>query len=263
MTVVDTLIARNHRAGFRGDRTNPPFGTTDATFSHVTVAENCEEGILAPHEGDTRVEASMLWGNLGPDLVLGPPGTDGVRFNVIGDDELDGVNGNVASDPRFRDPAGGDWRLTFGSPAVDSAPDSAREIDLDHNARGTDGDLDIVRRSDRGALELQPFELVGETRLGAEVELHLAGEPGATSVLFLSGRALKDAVMTPFGEAHRPFWRATLPYAAGPGPEVHPFQMRAPTYLVGRTLSMQALTTSSVAPAGRAYTNPVEFVLEP
>jgi len=264
VVVIDTLIARNHGAGFRGDRTNPSFGTTGAAFSNVTVAENCEAGILSPHEGETSIVDSILYGNLGPDLVLGPPGISAVRSNVVGDEELDGVNGNVAADPLFRDAATSDYRLSWGSPAVDASDaDRGTEVDLDQRPRRSDGDLDIVRRLDLGAFEFQPFEVVGETRIGARIELVFHGEPGSSAVLFLSSRRLKDPLATPFGEAFRPFWRATLPFAAGPGSVSHTFSLRAPAHLAGTTISLQALTGSSAAPAGRAYTNAVSFKLEP
>lgn len=260
--VRDSLIAANHRAGFRGDRTDPPFGRTEALFANVTVTGNCHEGILAPHEGTTTIEGSIVYGNLGTDLVLGPPGVETIRSNVLSDEDLDGVNDNIVADPLFRDAETGDYRLTFGSPAVDSL-DVVPGLDVDRRPRGTDGDLDIVRRSDRGAFELEPFEMLGARQLGGQVELAFAGEPGASTVLLLSGRGLQEPTPTPFGDAYRPFWRASLSMKAGPGPVTHPFQLRTPSSLVGTTISMQALTTSSAAPAGRAYTNAIEFVLEP
>jgi hypothetical protein len=261
VTVIDTLLAQNHGAGFRGDRTNPPFGSTSATFSNVTVAGNCEAGILSPHEGDTSIDDSILFGNLGPDLVLGPPGISAVRSNVIGDEELDGVNGNIAADPLFRDAAAGDYRLGWDSPAVDASDaDRGTEVDLDHRPRRADGDLDTVRRLDLGAFEFEPFEVIGETRVGARIELLFHGEPGAHAVLFLSSRRLKEPLSTLFGEAFRPFWRATLPFTAG---QAHSFRLLAPAHMAGTTISLQALTDSSAAPAGRAYTNAVSFELEP
>ena len=133
--VRDSLIAANHRAGFRGDRTDPPFGRTEALFANVTVTGNCHEGILAPHEGTTTIEGSIVYGNLGTDLVLGPPGVETIRSNVLSDEDLDGVNDNIVADPLFRDAETGDYRLTFGSPAVDSL-DVVPGLDVDRRPRG-------------------------------------------------------------------------------------------------------------------------------
>lgn len=64
--------------------------------------------------------------------------------------------GRLDVDPKFADPAAGDYRLTPGSPVVDKgAPDAGGAIlDLAGKARVTDGDGDGTAVRDMGAYEL-------------------------------------------------------------------------------------------------------------
>jgi hypothetical protein len=65
--------------------------------------------------------------------------------------------GNVAADPRFVNPAAGDYRLAPGSPCIDAGTaDEAPSADLLSVSRPQDGDTNGVAQVDLGAYEFVP-----------------------------------------------------------------------------------------------------------
>ena len=67
--------------------------------------------------------------------------------------------GNLFADPRFVDPAVGDYRLSAGSPAIDAGTNGAPSLpssDLAGGPRIVDGNGDQVATVDMGAFEAQP-----------------------------------------------------------------------------------------------------------
>ncbi|HMJ35398.1 MAG TPA: PKD domain-containing protein [Baekduia sp.] len=88
--------------------------------------------------------------------------------------------GDVNVDPRFVDPAGGDYRLLKDSPLIDAGDPAApfaleSPIDLAGRPRSLDGNGDCTARTDLGALEFHDVPTARATRAAAAV----AGEPVA------------------------------------------------------------------------------------
>jgi hypothetical protein len=80
------------------------------------------------------VRNTIFWGAGWPFTGDSPP-TD-VEFSVVKQPGFAGVNGNIAADPRFVNPAGGDYHLSASSPAIDAGTsDMAPAFDLDDRAR--------------------------------------------------------------------------------------------------------------------------------
>jgi predicted outer membrane repeat protein len=69
-----------------------------------------------------------------------------------------GGTGNITTEPRFADTVAGDYRLTYGSPCVDSGADLSGlfSVDLLGVSRPIDGNMDEIPAYDMGAFEYDP-----------------------------------------------------------------------------------------------------------
>ncbi|MDH3626612.1 MAG: DUF1554 domain-containing protein [Acidobacteriota bacterium] len=158
-------------------------GTSTLAFSTVT---GCDVGVrqTTPWVADLLVVNSIVFGNVTDDLV-------GVDCASVVSSDTDvaccTVNDNICQDPLFLDPAGDDYRLPLGSPAIDvlATPENFRgnpTTDYDdpgsaHDQRLLDADGDGLARADMGAYELHNPALVP----GAVQNLQLGAIP--TTVL--------------------------------------------------------------------------------
>ena len=215
---------------------------------------------------------SILWGN----TIVGSMWEDegGFAFNEYCAYDLHGNPfpppsgpGVITLDPQFVDAANGDYRLRFGSPCIDAGdPAATLTRDVDGRARPIDGNLDTAERSDIGALEMAPLELVTSGAIGTSLRLELRGPTGAPIQVLFSRRAPVSPQATPWGEfdldpaQYGPFLNSTT---GGEPPTVYQRLIPPSPSLVGRTFSFQGLVTSAAAPQGFAYTNVVTFTIVP
>ena len=170
-TIINCVITGN-TAGFNGgavlttDQSTPTFinctitGNTAAwngggvylngfrgpgpTFINCTIADNTAGreggGIFADgFESDATITNSIIWANSG-EQITGPGGDVVVRFSDVQGGFVG--QGNINADPRFTDPAAGDYRISTGSPVIDAGDNTAVPTgvttDLDGNPRFVD-----------------------------------------------------------------------------------------------------------------------------
>jgi hypothetical protein len=136
-------ITNNVITGNTATETNGVGGARYYFLDYVSSnPEYFENNIVTQNEGGgvgyLRPGHSDVWGNTPANYVYSP--------------DFTGQYGNISVDPLFRDAAGGDYRLTPGSAAIDVG---ANVTDTDHDGfpQRLDGDLDGTAVTDMGAFE--------------------------------------------------------------------------------------------------------------
>lgn len=265
----DCLFAKSGR-GVRGvPDFNPPPSSIDLTLRRCTVADNDQVGIdvlsTAILATQIRLESTIVARNA-DDLLLDPSAS--VSHCCIEDGDFAGANGNFAADPAFVDAAGGDYRLRWASACAETGDPAtpAGSVDLAGHLRPIDGDLDTVEAPDVGAFELAPLELTTNGHSGSIATFEFWGEQNTSSLLYFTRSAPVAPIMTTFGEldldpaSARKVLRTAV--GAGPPSSIQRMIPSSPAW-IGHTLAFQALTRSSIAPNGAAYTNAVHFTIVP
>jgi len=242
----------------------------DASFTRCTIAN---QTVMPPISAanltgalQLSVDSSILstWGP-----SFGPQGVVSIvaSHSMISDGSFDGVNGCFSGGAEFRDEEGGDFRLHWASPCIDAASSNAPagSRDLLGALRNVDGDLDAVGRTDIGAYEFTPLELVSTGAIGSTLRLDNWG-PNSPSLIYWARAGLAAPAATPFGvfqldsQLARTFKMTT---AGAFQPSVTQRMIPNDIALVGHTFSFQALTNSSAAPLSRALSNGVEVLITP
>jgi hypothetical protein len=159
VTIANTLIADNTDEAILVTSTvSIPGPYSSLIIKSSTIANNCAPlsppectGIFCSLSG-CMVVNSIVWGHGGADFA-------GDTYYAIFSDIEMGLpgEGNISEDPRFVDPANGDYHLRPGSPCIDAgANDVAPSTDWEGNTRPVDGDRDGTAIADMGADEYLP-----------------------------------------------------------------------------------------------------------
>jgi putative cell wall-binding protein len=163
---------------------------TNATVRgrNVTVADNTG-GASHAGTGSAWMTNTILWGN-GDDV-------DGVTTTYSDIQDGDPGTGNISADPRFLLTWPWDYRIARNSPCLDTGSNAdVPALDIAHNDRPLDGDLDGTVVNDMGAFErpLTVDRLAGPDRYAtanaiAQDEFFLAG-----AAVIATGRDYPDAL---------------------------------------------------------------------
>jgi hypothetical protein len=125
-------------------------GSADISFA--TIADNTGVGVDNSQGGTVTIDRSIVYDNAMGDLDTVP--CDNVGFSDTGTPDCSSVNDNISADPLLDV----DFRLTDGSPCLDTGPDPSTytgdpPTDLDGGPRLRDHDGDGSANSDCGAYE--------------------------------------------------------------------------------------------------------------
>jgi hypothetical protein len=119
-----------------------------------SIIRGFEHPLRADAAGSGQAKIAMSYSDYDP----GGNATSGGPNAVIAEANVSNVG-----DAGFVDPAGGDFRLLYGSPLLDAGdPATAQGLDLDGNPLVADGNGDGDSRRDLGAFELPPVPSGGQ-----------------------------------------------------------------------------------------------------
>jgi len=137
----------NNRAATNGSGVSCYYGTsptlTNVTIcNNITISDGTPAAVVTYQGNRLTLNNCIIFSNSPRSIDLGtPPGDtvivnysmiegDRVRVHIGDDDSLVWGNGNLATDPLFRDVEAGDYRLSADSPCIDAGdPDSPEDPD--------------------------------------------------------------------------------------------------------------------------------------
>jgi hypothetical protein len=256
------LFAKNLDSGVR--LTTGVAGLAHCELVHSTIAGNTSFGVILAGDSSALVRNSVLASNADD--------FSGSSFTADSSDSADGAllgqPGCIAADPLFVDALGGDFRLRPTSPCVDTANSAfTTALDLVRHTRPVDGDLDTLARPDMGAIEFEQLVPVGAAHLGGVILVELWGPASAVTTVYAARYPLASV---PFATQYGDFWlerrgTATLTrtLAGSSAPTLVPCRLPSHPSAIGTRVTLQALISSALAPAGAAFSNPVELTIVP
>lgn len=250
LEIEDSLLAGNGVAILASDENA---ARIDVELNRCTIVDSTSGLSTFQDSGTMVVSDSIFAGNTYD--VFGPQ--SGVSLE----------NCLVGVDPVFVDAGAGDYRLAAGSPAVDAGQAPAQTLDLEGRPRDVDGNGDLLRASDLGALELVTLSGPAAAEPGDIVELELFAEAGLSSILYFS---LGGPQVVPFTDQYGDLLLdpgglrtyAEVAHGSGTYPAHVPVIVPSTQSLVGLTFTLQALSGSSSAPAGAAYSTATTLTIQ-
>jgi parallel beta-helix repeat protein len=146
VTLTNCILSENARAGVSGVGLGTPRLTNCTISGNAYYGVICSDGVPCMEFGGATLTNCILWGDT-PQEVLVQPGCEDPWH---GEPEMTYCDvqggyagtGNIDADPRFVDPAAGDYHLGAGSPCIDAGNNAAVPAgvltDLDGHPRFVD-----------------------------------------------------------------------------------------------------------------------------
>ncbi|QDV07245.1 hypothetical protein Poly30_27640 [Planctomycetes bacterium Poly30] len=252
-------------AGFSIGQGTP--GASTLVDINSSVLHNVAIGIETSGNSNMSVDLTdLILSSNAVDLTLG--GADVQLSNsLVQSGQLTGSNGVISGDPQFVDAPSGDFRLQSTSPAIDRVLPalywvaSPRNID---DARPSDGNFDGVIEADIGPWEFEPLQATGPAVSGQPLMLEIFGQAGSRAALFSADAHYPayQGLRTPFGvqrlDRHTMEFLQFITIPGNGQPGMATVEVPADPAMIGRTLFLQALSTSTAAPFGFAWSNPLQ-----
>ncbi len=156
-TVTNCVFIENTAGDTGGGISN----TVDSTFANCTFSGNsAAAGGGIYHAYDSTVTNSILWGNSPDAIVEADPAVTTVHYSNV-EGGWPGT-GNIDADPLFVDPDNGDYRLSPGSPCIDTGDDSAVPNGVLRDLDGTPRFVADACAGDSGAtVDMGAYEFQG------------------------------------------------------------------------------------------------------
>jgi hypothetical protein len=153
--LTNVLVAGNDSARPTLNGNN---STSQIALMNVTVAGNSVENFpIVAGDGNWTLTNTIVWGNTAPEDMMG------LGTFVVGYSDIEygwPGTGNLDVDPRFSDPAAGDYRLSVASPVKDKGTATgAPDHDLDGADRPQGGGFDLGAYEWKGNRVLLPIIL--------------------------------------------------------------------------------------------------------
>jgi len=180
--VVDSVIARNRGDGGEGggilcEGANPSIINCTITANSAAVSGGA---LRCEFNSNPTVVNCILWDNLPSEISLvGSAASVAVTYSSVRGGWPG--EGNVDADPRFLEPARGDYHLRWNPLCIDKGtnqvPGGVSEVDIEGNPRVLDGDWDGLQTVDMGAYEYVCSAIQRAINLSADGET-IVVEPG-------------------------------------------------------------------------------------
>jgi hypothetical protein len=167
-TLTNNLVADNHATTegsglwFGSDWWSAP---VTGRSRHATIADNrgSGQGVFVGDYTTLAFTNTIVAGHAGVGITVAPTGTVTLAATLWHNNGAHTGGGgtlisstNIYSAPLFVNPAGWDYHLTAGSPAIDAGLYAGVDGDIDGDQRPADGDVDGTATVDLGADEFTP-----------------------------------------------------------------------------------------------------------
>ena len=149
LSLTNDVIVNNYsaREGAIGGGSMPE--SCSLQMTNCTIAGNRGDGVYIIMQQSVEITNCIIWGNSDDAITA----THEITVGYSNVEEGWQGAGNIDSDPLFIDAAGGDYRISYGSPCIDSGSAVDNPRDREGDPRPLDGDSSGTAEYDMGADE--------------------------------------------------------------------------------------------------------------